>query len=55
MLALSQSDAAHYASNGTGPFAEEGPYASLRALSSLYPEPVHVLVRGGNDLAHGCS
>lgn len=47
VLALSQSDAAHYASNGTGPFAAEGPYASLRALSSLYPEPVHVLVRGG--------
>lgn len=46
VLALSQSDAAHYASSGTGPFAAEGPYAGLRALSSLYPEPVHVLVRG---------
>lgn len=47
VLALSQSDAAHYASNGTGPFAAEGPYAGLRTLSSLYPEPVHIVVRGG--------
>lgn len=46
VLALSQSDAVHYASTGSGPFAGEGPYTQLRALASLYPEPVHVLVRG---------
>ncbi|MCC6073616.1 TAXI family TRAP transporter solute-binding subunit [Pseudomonas sp. GCM10022188] len=46
VLALSQSDAAYLASTGGGPFAAQGPYPQLRALASLYPEPVHVLVRG---------
>ncbi|MFC5695701.1 TAXI family TRAP transporter solute-binding subunit [Pseudomonas sp. GCM10022186] len=45
VLALSQSDMAQLAVNGAGPFAESGPYASLRALASLYPEMVHVLAR----------
>lgn len=50
VLALSQSDAAYYSLNGTGPFAAEGPYPQLRVLASLYPEPVHVLVRGSEPI-----
>ncbi len=36
---------------GKGSFAEDGPYATLRAVGSLYPEPVHVIVRGDNPAA----
>ncbi len=44
-LALSQSDTAYQALHGQGPFARDGADTQLRALASLYPEPVHVLVR----------
>ena len=47
-LALSQGDAALAAFEGKGSFADDGPYATLRAVGSLYPEPVHVIVRGDN-------
>ena len=50
-LALSQADAALAAYEGKGSFAEDGPYATLRAVGSLYPEPVHVIVRGDNSAA----
>ena len=50
-LALSQGDAAFAAFEGKGSFAEEGPYTTLRAVGSLYPEPVHVIVRGDNPAA----
>ncbi|BAN49605.1 TAXI family TRAP transporter solute-binding subunit [Metapseudomonas resinovorans] len=50
VIALSQSDMAHLAWHGEGPFAEAGPNPSLRALASLYPEQVHVLVRGDGPL-----
>lgn len=50
VLALSQSDMAHLAVTGSGPFAGAGPDSNLRALASLYPEPVHVLVRADSDL-----
>lgn len=50
VLALSQSDVVHYAGTGSGPFASEGPYAQLRALASLYPEPLHVLVLGDGPI-----
>lgn len=43
-LAISQADAALLAYQGKGNFAEEGPHLTLRAIGSLYPEPVHVLV-----------
>jgi TRAP transporter TAXI family solute receptor len=48
VLALAQGDAALEAQEGKGRFAGEGAYASLRAVGSLYPEPVHVLVRAGS-------
>jgi TRAP transporter TAXI family solute receptor len=49
-LALSQADAALAAFEGKGRFAEDGPHATLRALGALYPEPVHVIVRGDSAL-----
>jgi TRAP transporter TAXI family solute receptor len=50
-LALAQGDVALAAYEGTGSFAEEGPHASLRAVGSLYPEPVHVMVLAGSTVA----
>lgn len=50
-LALAQGDAALAAYSGTGAFAGRGASTSLRAIGSLYPEPVHVLVRGGDGPA----
>jgi len=44
-LALAQGDAALQAYEGTGSFAADGPHTALRAIGSLYPEPVHVLAR----------
>ena len=43
-FALMQSDVAALAAAGEGPFARGGPIATLRALASLFPEPVHVVV-----------
>ncbi len=50
-LALSQGDAALDAYEGKGNFAADGPNIGLRALGSLYPEPLHVLVRADGPLA----
>ena len=50
-VALAQGDAALDAYEGKGAFAADGPYVSLRALGSLYPEAVHVLVRANDSLA----
>ncbi|MDO9321502.1 MAG: TAXI family TRAP transporter solute-binding subunit [Pseudomonas sp.] len=44
-LAISQSDSAYQAVHGSGTFQDAGPNLNLRALASLYPEPLHVLVR----------
>jgi len=49
-LALAQGDAALAAYEGKGNFSADGPYGSLRAIGSLYPEPVHVLVRAESSL-----
>lgn len=46
VVALAQADTAHAAYTGSGPFAGRGGFASLRALGSLYPEYVHIVVRG---------
>jgi TRAP transporter TAXI family solute receptor len=45
-LALSQGDAVLAAYRGEGPYADAGPSPHLRAIGSLYPEAVHVVVRG---------
>ena len=51
VLALAQGDVALQAYEGKGNFAGEGPYAGLRALGSLYPEPIHVLAHVGGPVA----
>ena len=48
--ALIQSDVAAQASAGEGPFAQGGAVTSLRALGSLFPEPVHVVVSAGSPI-----
>ena len=50
-LALAQADAALEAYEGKGNFASDGPYSTLRAVGSLYPEPVHVIVRADSAFA----
>jgi TRAP transporter TAXI family solute receptor len=50
-LALAQGDAALQAYEGKGNFAAAGPYPALRAIGSLYPEPVHVLMRAEGAVA----
>jgi TRAP transporter TAXI family solute receptor len=49
-LALAQGDAALDAYEGRDRFARDGPHAALRTAGSLYPEPVHVLVRADGAL-----
>jgi len=49
-LALSQGDAALAAYRGDGAFTDSGPYPQLRAIGSLYPEVVHVIVRADAGL-----
>lgn len=43
---LVQSDVAAAAVTGQGLFAATGPLRNLRAVASLFPEPLHVVVRG---------
>ena len=45
-----QSDVAAAAVTGQGVFAEVGPLSHLRAAASLFPEPVHIVVRAGSDI-----
>ncbi len=45
-FALVQSDVAAAAVTGEGVFAMVGPMRNLRAIASLFPEPLHVVVRG---------
>ncbi len=49
-LALAQGDAALDAYEGRGVFAGQGPHVALRGVASLYPEPMHVLVRASDKL-----
>lgn len=48
--ALVQADVAYWAYHGTGPFRDNGRLADLRAVASLYPAVVHVVVRHGQGL-----
>lgn len=47
VLGLAQADTAHAALTGAGPFKSQGGFGGLRALGSLYPEYVHIVVRQG--------
>ena len=48
---LVQSDVAAAAVTGDGFFSGTGPLGHLRAVASLFPEPVHVVVRSDSDVA----
>jgi TRAP transporter TAXI family solute receptor len=48
--ALIQSNVAALAAAGEGPFAQGGAVTSLRALGSLFPEPVHVVVPAASPI-----
>jgi len=49
-MGLAQGDSALLAFQGKGAFSKEGPYTALRAIGSLYPEAVHVVVRADGPL-----
>lgn len=48
--ALVQSNVAAMAAAGEGPFAQGGAVTALRALGSLFPEPVHLVVPAGSAI-----
>lgn len=50
-LALAQSDNQEQALHGTGPFADQGPFDGLRAVLSLYPEPLTIVARADAGIA----
>lgn len=45
-----QSDVQAAALSGTGKFEGDGAYADLRAVFSVHPEPMHVMVRGDSGI-----
>jgi TRAP transporter TAXI family solute receptor len=50
-VALAQADAAQDAYLGTNAFQDQGPYPGLSTIASLYPEPMHILVRADGKLS----
>lgn len=51
-LAIVQSDVAHYAFSGTGPFTGSAPKYHLRAIGYMYPKVLHILVREESSIHH---
>lgn len=49
-LALVQNNVAAMAYNGEGPFKSELPMKSLRAVASLFPEPIQIIVLESSDI-----
>ena len=47
---IAQSDVVSWAFTGTGVFADEGPIKKLRAIASLFPESLHVVVRAAGPI-----
>jgi len=47
---IAQSDIVSWAFAGTGIFADAGPIKKLRAIASLFPESLHVVVRGAGPV-----
>ena len=52
VVTLAQADMADAAYDGSGPYASRGPFPSLKALGSLYPEYVHIVVGADNKARH---
>lgn len=48
--ALVQSDVAAWAYTGSGIFADRAPVSNLRAIASLYPEDIHIVVRKSSGI-----
>jgi uncharacterized protein len=47
---FAQADLAAMAYSGTGPFTDNGPMPQLRAIASLVPEALHVVVRADSSI-----
>jgi uncharacterized protein len=47
---IAQSDVVGWGFTGTGVFADEGPVKKLRAIASLFPESIHVVVRATGSI-----
>ncbi len=50
-MAIVQSDNAAAAVQGQAPFAEAGPFADLRSVMALYPEPLAIVARADAGIA----
>lgn len=48
--ALAQADLAYWAYHGSGLYAGKGAVQNLRAIASLYPEMIHIVVRASSDI-----
>lgn len=46
-----QSDVQKAGLDGTGAFADDGPYPELRALFSVHPEPMHLMARADSGIS----
>jgi TRAP transporter TAXI family solute receptor len=49
-MGVAQSDIQYYAYNGTGKFADQGPFKELRAVFSIHPEPFTVVARADSGI-----
>jgi TRAP transporter TAXI family solute receptor len=47
---IAQSDVVRWAFTGTGVFADRGPVKKLRAIASLFPESIHVVVHAAGPI-----
>ena len=47
---LAQADVAHWAYQGTGPFANSAPHLHLRTVATLYLENLHLVARTGSGI-----
>lgn len=50
VLAIAQADLAKQAYEGSGPFQHTGEFPKLRAVASLFPEMIHILVNQNSDI-----
>ncbi|MDP2696742.1 TAXI family TRAP transporter solute-binding subunit [Thalassospira sp.] len=49
-MGVAQSDVQFYSYNGTGAFADQGPFEGLRAVFSIHPEPFTVVARADSGI-----
>lgn len=51
-LGMAQSDTQYNAVRGEAPFDKRGPYAELRSVFSLHPEPITLMARADSGIKH---